>query len=154
MTIAKTLCAGCTVGVLLWAGVGTLDAHHSIVAFDTETLVRIEGTIVRFDPVSPHSFIYVDGATADRPVERWALEGPGSLQLDRRGIARDLFRTGDTIQACGLVLKADRRGPGGVEGRVMVAATLRMSNGEGRIWSDYGQAHRCVELDPETRYVR
>ena len=154
-TETKRLWVGWTMAVLLLAVVGTLHAHHSLAPFfDLETLVQIDGTIVRFDPVNPHSYLYVDRTSAEGQVERWALEGPAAFQFDRRGISRDLFKTGDTIKACGLGLKADSPGPRGVDGRVMVAMTLRMANGEGRIWADYGQAHRCVALDQKTHYTR
>ena len=155
MKLARTrVRGGWLAAALLSVAAAALDAHHSLVAFDTETLLWVEGTVVRFDPVNPHSFIYLDGAAADGTVQRWALEGPGATSFGRRGIAPDLIRPGDTLRACGFALKEDRQGPRGIEGRVLVAATLALPSGEGRIWSDYGQAHRCIAADSRTAYRR
>lgn len=154
MTFARTARSGWLAGALLLVMAGALDAHHSIIMFDVETLVRVEGVIVRFDPVNPHSYLIVEETARGGPVQRWALEGPSGVQLERRGFNAGMFKVGETIAACGFVLKTENRGSRSVDGRVLLATTLRLADGQGRIWSDYGQAHRCTALDSTTHYSR
>lgn len=62
------------------------------------------------------------------------------------------FRVGLAVQCRGEQFLLGGSQP--EDGRLMVAATLLLSNGEGRIWSDYGQWHRCIGPDDATRYTR
>ena len=89
------------------AAPGVLTAHHSLVQFDTTTPLWIKGKVVRFDRVNPHSRIFLEQTKGDGQTERWAIEGPNLLQLTRMGIAEDVLKAGDVIEACGFALKAD-----------------------------------------------
>ena len=101
----KRVIAGGTAGVLMLAATGSLLAHHSLARFDTTTAVRVKGVIVLVAWVNPHSVLYVDEKRPDGPTQRWAAEGPGVLQLDRRAIGKDAFKVGDVIEVCGYTLK-------------------------------------------------
>jgi hypothetical protein len=127
---------------LLLISVGAI-AHHSPTMFDNTTAVTVKGTIVRFERVNPHSYLYVDQKTADGRVERWAVEGPGVNLQERRGINADLLTVGATIEACGYVLKDDTKGYASIAiaGRLLVAELVVMPDGQARLWSDYGNRH-------------
>ena len=61
-------------------------AHHSFAAeFDASKVVHLEGTVVKFAWVNPHSWIYMDVTKADGSVEHWKIEGGAPCLLLRRG---------------------------------------------------------------------
>jgi hypothetical protein len=137
----KTVAAGCAVAAVSLLSADAIEAHHSPIMFDTSTALTIKGTIVRFDLVNPHSYLYIDQETPDGRVERWAVEGPNNLGLERRGVDEELLSAGATIEACGYVLKETAQGPRGIAGRVLLAELVFMPDGEPRLWADYGNHH-------------
>ena len=73
-------------------------AHHSFAAeFDGTKVVRLEGTVVKFAWVNPHSWIYVDVTKPDGNVEHWKVEGGAPSLLLRRGWNRDSLPPGTKI---------------------------------------------------------
>ena len=73
-------------------------AHHSFAAeFDATKVVRIEGTVVKFAWVNPHSWIYVDVTKPDGSVDHWKVEGGAPSLLLRRGWNRDSLPAGTKI---------------------------------------------------------
>ena len=91
--------------IVILASAGSLVAHHSLAQFDTTTAVWVKGAIARVELVNPHSIIFVDQKGADGQIQRWAVEGPGVVQLTRMGIGKEAMKVGDHIEACGYVLK-------------------------------------------------
>jgi len=88
-----TMCAAA--GVVAPA---TALAHHSFAAeFDASKVVRIEGTVVKFAWVNPHSWIYVDVTKPDGSVDHWKVEGGAPSLLLRRGWNRDSLPAGTKI---------------------------------------------------------
>jgi hypothetical protein len=49
--------------------------------------------------------------TADANTQRWAIEGPSALALNRVGFSPDPFKAGDVIDVCGFALKAEHSKP-------------------------------------------
>jgi hypothetical protein len=158
----KKMIAGWAAAAML-VSVGSLVAHHSLTQFDTTTGVTVRGTIVLFERINPHSFIFVDEKGKDGEMRRWAIEGPSINQLTRMGIDKDILKTGDVIEACGYVMKggvqsqrtistepisASLKGkiPSSVSGQVLTAELLVMPDGKQQKWSDYGH-HRCFGQD-------
>jgi hypothetical protein len=162
-----------------WAAAGmlvsaaSLMAHHSLsqAQFDTTTGVTVKGTIVLFERVNPHSFIFVDQKGADGQMHRWAIEGPGIFQLTRMGFGTDVLKVGDVIEFCGYVKKeglASQRTAStpepislslkdktrqSVSGRILTAEVLVMPDGRRQPWSDYGH-HKCFAPDYRDIHVR
>ena len=65
-------------------------AHHSFAAeFDDKQAVALEGAVVKFDFMNPHSWIYLDVKKADGARERWSLETGSTSALFRRGWRKD-----------------------------------------------------------------
>lgn len=61
-------------------------AHHSFAAeFDSSKVVHLEGTVVEFQWVNPHSWLYMDVEKPDGSVEHWKIEGGAPSLLLRRG---------------------------------------------------------------------
>lgn len=125
-------------------------AHHSLANYDTTTAVRVKGTVVQFQPINPHSFIFLDEQRADGANRRWAVEGPSLLQLKRKGLASDVLKPGDVVEVCGyapketIVWQIASADPSAASpaGRLINAETLMMPDGKEQSWGDYG-VHKC-----------
>jgi hypothetical protein len=91
-----TVLAGVLVmsSALPWAAA----AHHSFAAeFDADKVVHLEGTVVKFSWVNPHSWIYMDVLKPDGTTEHWKIEGGAPSLLLRRGWNRDSITPGTKI---------------------------------------------------------
>jgi Family of unknown function (DUF6152) len=155
----KNIIAAGTATILMLALAGTLAAHHSLAEFDTTTAVRVKGVIVLFDRVNPHSILFVDEERGNGHIQRWAVDGPGALNLMRMGVDKDALKAGDVVEVCGYVTKPGIEsqrtvsmepihflGLKNISGRRLTGEILVTSDGEKRTWLDYG-AHKC--LGPE-----
>ena len=75
-----------------------VDAHHSFAAeFDADKIVHLEGTVVKFAWVNPHSWIYMDVLKPDGTVDHWKIEGGAPSLLLRRGWNRNSVTPGTKI---------------------------------------------------------
>jgi hypothetical protein len=73
-------------------------AHHSFAAeFDEKQAVTLDGTVVKFDFMNPHSWIQVDVKKTDGTLERWSVETGSTNALFRRGWRKDSLRAGDHV---------------------------------------------------------
>jgi len=83
--------------ILCIAAVPTI-AHHSFGAeFDDKRPVTLDGTVVKFEFMNPHSWIHLDVKAPDGKVERWRVETGSTNALFRRGWRKDSLREGDQI---------------------------------------------------------
>jgi Family of unknown function (DUF6152) len=130
---------------------GSLLAHHSLASFDTTKAVRVKGKVVRVHQINPHSFIYLEQTDADGKMQRWAVEGPNMLQLNRRGIASDFLKYGDVIEACGYLPKENviwqvaepsTTQAVSMAGKLLNGEVIVMPDGKEMSWGDYG-VHKC-----------
>ena len=150
----KATMTGSLVVLAALVSAGSVLAHHSLASFDKTKAVRVKGTVLRFHKINPHSFIYVEEKAADGQIRRWAAEGPGVLQLDRRNVADDFLKPGDEVEVCGYAHKenviwqiatptpnGDRRASS-LSGRLLAAELLVMPGGQELNWEDYG-THLC-----------
>src|SRR5262245_6678495 len=70
---ARILASLLATSAVLWP---VAQAHHSFAAeFDQQKVVHLEGVVVRFAWVNPHSWIYLDVSRPDGTVEQWKVEG-------------------------------------------------------------------------------
>ncbi|MEO8099955.1 MAG: DUF6152 family protein [Acidobacteriota bacterium] len=73
-------------------------AHHSFAAeFDDKQSVTLDGTVVKFDFMNPHSWIYLDVKNPNGVVEHWSVETGSTNALFRRGWRKDSLRAGDHV---------------------------------------------------------
>jgi uncharacterized protein DUF6152 len=146
---------------------GSSRAHHSLASFDVSAPLWIKGTVVRFDRVNPHSLIFMDEKTPDGKVRRWAVDGPSTVQLERKGLDQDFLKAGEVLEVCGFALKdgvasqrtlpkADGASPSGpsLTGLVINGTVLVTPDGKKRVWSDYGQLQKCISPEDQGVLVR
>lgn len=96
----KTLSAAAAAALFALGAAGAASAHHSFAAeFDSTKPVKIEGTVVKFEWVNPHSWIHImapDPAQGGKVVE-WKVEGGAPSALLRRGWNRNSLPEGTKI---------------------------------------------------------
>jgi hypothetical protein len=85
-------------GALLAAAL-PLAAHHSFSAeFDQNKKVVLEGTVVEFEWVNPHSWLDIDVPQPDGTVQHWKLEGGSPSVLLRLGWNKNSLPAGTKIK--------------------------------------------------------
>jgi hypothetical protein len=78
--------------------VPTVQGHHSYAAtYDVSNTVTLEGSLVRFDLRSPHSYVHIQAPDEGGNLQRWAVEWSAPSALSRQGVSRDSLRAGDKI---------------------------------------------------------
>lgn len=104
-------------------------AHHSFAAeFDASKVVHLEGTVVKFDWVNPHSWLYMDVKKPDGSIEHWKIEGGAPSLLLRRGWNRNSVQPGMKVVVTGFqnrdgALRASARDVSFPDGRTLDAGS-------------------------------
>jgi hypothetical protein len=104
-------------------------AHHSFAAeFDASKVVHLEGTVVQFSWVNPHSWIYMDVKKPDGTVDHWKIEGGAPSLLLRRGWNKNTVQPGvrivvNAFQARDGALRASARDVTFPDGKTLDAAS-------------------------------
>jgi len=135
-------------------GATSLAAHHSVSTIDVSTPIWVKGTVVRYEPISPHTKFELEEKTADGGVQRWTVEGPfpGRLQriLSLNGMKpdEDFLKAGDAVEVCGFYPK--RRGDASQSGEALHffhGHVLVMPDGRMQSWGPYGKIDNCIRAD-------
>ena len=91
---------------LMAAGSSPALAHHSFAAeFDANAPVHLDGVVVMFEWVNPHSWLHIDVTGEDGTVERWRVEGGAPSTLLRRGWNRNSLPAGTRVTVDGFQAK-------------------------------------------------
>jgi hypothetical protein len=102
----KQISATAFAALVAVGGAMTASAHHSFGAeFDRNAPVHLEGTVVEFEWVNPHSWLVIDVENEDGSVERWRVEGGAPSALLRRGWTRDTLPAGTRVTVDGFQAK-------------------------------------------------
>lgn len=153
-------CAAAIAAIAAVACVRSLQAHHSMSMIDVSTSHWVKGTVVRYEPVSPHAIIELEERTPDGQAQRWTIEGPfpGRLNriLDLNGMSAgaEFLRPGDLIEVCGFYPKGTgaTASSGAVSRRYVHGQVLVMPDGRLQSWGPYGKVDNCIR--PEDRPER
>ena len=168
--LKNSVIAGSTAAIVMMVSAGLLVAHHSLSNFDTTTAVHVTGTLVRFERINPHSVLFIDQKLAGGKIERWAVDGPSVIQLERLGIGKEALKAGDILEVCGYILKEGFSSqriistepislelkdttPKSMSGRIMNGEMVVLPGGKKQSWSDYGQ-HHCFDPDYRDNHSR
>jgi hypothetical protein len=95
----RTLGAALLGAAVTMGGAGAAFAHHSFGAeFDQNAPVTLEGTVIKFEWVNPHSWIHIDYVNPKtNQHEHWRVEGGAPSALLRRGWDRNSLPPGTKI---------------------------------------------------------
>jgi hypothetical protein len=88
---------GLLAGVIGMLVSGPALAHHSFAMFDLGKTVTIQGTVVSFEMINPHSWLYVETKDSAGKTAEWALEMGGTGAMTRAGWQKDTVKAGDPI---------------------------------------------------------
>jgi hypothetical protein len=82
---------------LLAAGI-PLRAHHAFSAeFDVTKPMKLQGTLVRWEMINPHSWFHIDVKEPDGKLVRWMIEGGSPNQLIRLGVTKNTLAIGTEL---------------------------------------------------------
>lgn len=94
----KSWRAGVIGAIVMATCAGVAYAHHSFGAeFDSSKPVKLEGKVVKFEWVNPHSWIHIDTTDAQGKRVVWRVEGGAPSALLRRGWNRNSLPPGTKI---------------------------------------------------------
>ena len=85
-----------SVGVLMAAS--HVRAHHAFSAeFDVNKPLKLEGTLLKWEMVNPHSWFHVAVKDPDGKVHTWMIEGGSPNQLIRMGVTKNTVPVGTEL---------------------------------------------------------
>jgi Family of unknown function (DUF6152) len=84
-----------------------LSAHHGTgVAYDTEKLVTLKGTVTEWIWANPHCGLLFDVTDDKGNVVHWGAELTNPHALSEAGFSKDIFKPGDKITITGRLAKS------------------------------------------------
>ena len=87
------------VGAAALLTVTSARAHHSFSAeFDIEKPLTLEGTLVKWEMINPHSWFHIEVKDADGNVELWLIEGGSPNELIRQGVTMNTVPFGTELR--------------------------------------------------------
>ena len=89
----KLIVAVAAVGLVLASA--SAWAHHAFSAeFDVNKPIKLQGSLVKWEMVNPHSWFHVNVKDASGKVTEWMVEGGSPNQLIRLGVTKNTLPIG------------------------------------------------------------
>jgi hypothetical protein len=76
---------------------GTVQAHHSNVAYEVNKVITVTGVVKEFRWVNPHTWLYLTVDNGKSGKVEWAAEGRAPGVLGRAGWSRSSLKNGETV---------------------------------------------------------
>ena len=94
------------IGVVLFAGAGSLSAHHAFSSeFDANRPIVLRGSVTKTEWINPHSWIHLDVKDAEGKVASWAIECGAPNTLLRSGLNKTSIPAGTALVVDGFQAK-------------------------------------------------
>jgi hypothetical protein len=91
----KTIVSALCIAVLASSGVS---AHQSFAAeFSSTDIQTIKGTVVEFQWMNPHAYLYVDVIDNSGKKVRWGIQSRNLSILKRQGLSKQTFQAGEMV---------------------------------------------------------
>jgi hypothetical protein len=75
-----------------------LAAHHAFAAeFDVNKPMQLQGTLVKWEMINPHSWFHIAVKNPDGTVVTWMVEGGSPNQLIRMGVTKYTLKIGTEL---------------------------------------------------------
>ena len=113
--------------LMIVAGTGLVQAHHSFAPFDMASQKTVTGTVKTVEWTNPHTWIWLDVPNEQGVVEPWGFEGMSPNYLARRGWTRTTLKAGDKITVSYRPLRDGSKGGMFVSTKLGDGRTLSMS---------------------------
>ena len=118
----------------------SLVAHHAFSAeFDVNKPLTLEGKLVRWEMINPHSWFHIEVTEEDGTVVPWQVEGGSPNELIRNGVTQNSVEVGTVLTIEGYRAK-ERNGE---SGRPQLRARRRIAVVPRRL----GPERRCRAVD-------
>ena len=123
MTTTRAIAFG--LGLLL--GSVPVSAHHAFSAeFDVTRPILLQGTLVKWEMINPHSWFHLDVKGPDGKVVRWMIEGGSPNQLMRLGVTKNSLTVGMEITVEGYQARGEPDVTRGVGRNFVLAGGQRL----------------------------
>src|SRR6478735_5914307 len=94
MSKTKFLTRAMIAGAALAATASTAYAHHSYAMFDRTKTITISGTVLTWEMINPHSFLWVIVKPESGAQQNWGMESGGIASMQRAGVTKSAVKTG------------------------------------------------------------
>src|SRR5688572_19853323 len=93
-------------GIAMLLGTAQVWAHHAFAAeFDVNKPLKLQGTLLKWEMVNPHSSFHVAVKEPDGKVTTWKVEGGSPNQLIRMGVTKTTLPIGTELLVDGYQAK-------------------------------------------------
>jgi hypothetical protein len=94
----RTTFAVAIAGIGLQLTAAPTEAHHAFSAeFDVNKPLKLQGTLLKWEMVNPHSWFHIDVKGPDGTVATWLVEGGSPNQLIRMGVTKNTVPIGTAL---------------------------------------------------------
>jgi hypothetical protein len=90
----------------------TAAAHHSPVMFDSEKILKLQGTVRQFQWHNPHCYVQLAVSDAKGRLIEWSLEMGAPMYLYNKGWRPSSLKVGDQVSVVVAPLRSGK--PGGL----------------------------------------